>query len=52
MRATSLSWRMAAVEQRVRDRRDALRASLEDLGRRREAGLAYAAAGSGIDEPR
>jgi hypothetical protein len=44
-RATSLSWRMTAIEQRARDRRKALEARLADLERRRDAGAAYAAAG-------
>ncbi|MFU8803559.1 MAG: plasmid pRiA4b ORF-3 family protein, partial [Bradymonadaceae bacterium] len=37
-RATSLSWRMAAVEQRARERRDALQGELEEIGKRRGAG--------------
>lgn len=45
-RATSLSWRMTAAEQRARDRRDALQGELDDLGRRRGAGAAYAASGA------
>ena len=44
-RATSLSWRMTAIEQRAGDRRKALEARLADLERRRGAGAAYAAAG-------
>jgi hypothetical protein len=44
-RATSLSWRMTAIEQRAKDRRKALEARLTDLERRRDAGAAYAAAG-------
>ena len=44
-RATSLSWRMTAIEQRARDRRASLEARLADLERRRDAGAAYAAAG-------
>lgn len=48
-RATSLSWRMAAVEQRARERRDVLQAELDEIGRRRGAGMAYAAAGPSID---
>ena len=51
-RATSLSWRLAAVEQRTRDRRDALQGELDDLARRRGAGAAYAAAGSTTNDPR
>jgi hypothetical protein len=47
-RATSLSWRMTAVEQRARDRRDSLQQELDDLGRRRGAGAAYAAAGPDV----
>lgn len=47
-RATSLSWRMTAVEQRLRDRRGVLRSQLDDLSRRRTAGAAYAAAGPGV----
>lgn len=47
-RATSLSWRMTAMEQRARDRRDALQCELDDLGRRRGAGAAYAAAGPNV----
>jgi hypothetical protein len=47
-RATSLSRRIAAVEQRARDRRDALHKELDDLVRRRGAGAAYAAAGPDV----
>lgn len=44
-RATALSWRMAAAEQRARDRQQALRRQLDDLTQRRAAGASYAAAG-------
>lgn len=44
-RAVSLTWRMTAMEQRARDRRAVLQRELDDLGRRRGAGAAYAAAG-------
>lgn len=45
-RAASLSARMQTAEQRARSRQDALQGQLQELGLRRHAGAAYAAAGS------